>query len=405
VDIEFAPNSDGVPWMRFQSDDGRELYVGEVSGARLAEIYRQYRYRLFAMNIRDYVGESSTNKGIVDTAISEPDEFVFYNNGISAVASQIEGDAKSSVLHCRRFSIINGAQTVRSLSKAQLKENKPLRDVRVLVRVMGFSLGKDGDFLADVTRFNNTQNAIKVSDFRSNDPIQKDLNRRFAGLNRGGKSYLYKNKRSREAVGNKLPIGMEEFAKTVHAFRYGPDDMFGGTKYLFDVSPKGGYHRIFGEPVSHLNDEDFKLLAGTYFLCDEVHDLWRAKREVDNSEGHSAPGLERRWIVYFSAGELLRLIYRELKLDLDSHLRRLSRPSSWMDSPTNPTKMAISEVFKLACIAITKAYNQASSVNDFRHRNWFRAVKSLSEIKAELEIIPQYRSAKDLPVLHSPTRE
>ena len=63
VDILFKPNPDGVPWIQFQSEDDRDLYVGEVTGAQLANMYRQHKYRLFAMNIRDYVGESKTNKG------------------------------------------------------------------------------------------------------------------------------------------------------------------------------------------------------------------------------------------------------------------------------------------------------------------------------------------------------
>ncbi len=135
-----------------------------------------------------------------------------------------------------------------------------------MLRIMDFSLGKDSEFLSDVTRYNNTQNAIKVSDFRSNDPVQKEINRRFSGLNRNGKPYAYKNKRSREPVTGKLPIGMEEFAKTIYSFRYGPDDMYGGTRFLFDVSTRGGYTEIFGDPISHLNDDEFKLLAGTYFV-------------------------------------------------------------------------------------------------------------------------------------------
>jgi hypothetical protein len=163
VEIKFALSADGAPWIRSESVSGREMYVGEVSGAQLAELYRQYKYRLFAMNIRDYVGESKTNVGIVDTAIKHSDDFVFFNNGVSAVASQIEPDEDSNILRCRRFSIINGAQTIRSLAKAQIKQSGPLRDVRVLIKVMAFELGKDTDFLTDATRFNNTQNAIKVS--------------------------------------------------------------------------------------------------------------------------------------------------------------------------------------------------------------------------------------------------
>jgi hypothetical protein len=401
VEIKFVPNPDGLPWMFFESESGRNLYVGEISGSQLAEMYRQYKYKLFAMNIRDYVGESSTNKGIIESATKQPYEFVFYNNGISAVATDIEPDRENNALRCRRFSIINGAQTVRSLTKAQVKDNRPLRDVRVLLRVMDFSLASDTEFLSDVTRFNNTQNSVKISDFRSNDPVQKNLNRRFADLSRAGRSYIYKNKRSRESAGTKLPIGMEDFAKTIHAFRYGPDDMYGGTRFLFDISPKGGYSKVFGEPVSHLTDDDFKLLAGTYFLCEEVADSWKQKRERDNEEGKNSPGLERRWVVFYAVGELLRMIYKEKGLDLDADLRKLGKPNSWMDSPTDPSKLALAELFKLTATAIGKAYNQAAKNTDFRHRNWFRNSETLSQIREELDVIPEYRSLDKLPILNS----
>ncbi|MFZ0421173.1 MAG: AIPR family protein [Candidatus Sulfotelmatobacter sp.] len=396
IEIGFAPSPDGVPWIRLESKGGRDLYIGQVSGAQLAEMYRQYKYRLFAMNIRDYVGESTTNKGIVGTAVDLPDEFVFFNNGVSAVATQIEPDEEKQLLRCHRFSIINGAQTVRSLSKAQIKESLPLKDVRVILRVMDFSLSKDTDFLADVTRFNNTQNAVKISDFRSNDPVQKDLHRRFSDLNRAGKPYFYKNKRSRERSANKVPIGMEDLAKTVYAFRYGPDDMAGGTRYLFDVSNKGGYTKVFGEPVSQMKDDEFKLLAGTYFLCDEVHSMWKEKRETDNEEGKNSPGLERRWVVYYAVGELLRMVYGQDEAELDSDLRKLSKPNTWLDDETHTAKKTLIEIFKLAGTALNKAYNQASKNQDFRHRNWFRNPETLADIKAELGVIPEYRGLEGL---------
>jgi len=103
IDVQFVPGADGSPWIHSESEGGRDLFVGEVTGSQLAGMYRQYRYRLFAMNIRDYVGETKTNKGIVETALKEPEEFVFFNNGVSAVASQVEPDEESCILHCRRL--------------------------------------------------------------------------------------------------------------------------------------------------------------------------------------------------------------------------------------------------------------------------------------------------------------
>lgn len=194
---------------------------------------------------------------------------------------------------------------------------------------------------------------------------------------------------------------MEELAKSVYAFRFGPDDMFGGTKFLFDVSVKGGYTKIFGEPVSQMSDEQFRLLAGTYFLCDEVRELWKGKRERDNSEGESSPGLERRWVVYYAVGELLRLIYKVKNADLDTDLRRLGKPNRWMDDPKNATKIALREIFKLSCLATNKAYAQGEKQPNFRHRNWFRDPHTLTDINAELAVIPEYRSSRDLPLLTS----
>ncbi|MGC1913487.1 MAG: hypothetical protein WA660_16730, partial [Candidatus Acidiferrales bacterium] len=190
-----------------------------------------------------------------------------------------------------------------------------------------------------------------------------------------------------------------DLAKTVHAFRHGPDDMCGGTRYLFDDSPKGGYAKVFGEPVSHLPDDEFKLLAGTYFLCDEVQSLWKVKREDDNAEGRNTPGLERRWIVYYAVGELLRLIYQTRQTDLEADIRKLSKPNDWMDSDKNQAKGTLKEIFKLASTAINKVYVQASKDSEFRHRNWFRDSSTLADIKTELSSIPEYRSPKDLPLL------
>lgn len=404
VTVRFNPNSEGKGWIRFDSGSGRELYIGEVSGAEISEIYRPNKYRLFAMNIRDYVGDTATNKGIRDTAVKKPDDFVFFNNGVSAIATAVTEDANdSSILHCERFSIINGAQTVRSLVKAHEKDAGALKDVRVVLRIMQFRYSKDAEFLADVTKFNNTQNVIKISDFRSNDPVQKDLRSRFSKISVGAKTCDYKNKRRREADSNKFAISMDEFAKTIHAFRFGPDDMFGGTRYLFDTSPKGGYIKIYGEPVSHLDNRTFEILAGTYFLCSEVESLWRLQREKQVEDGKLSPALERRWMVYFAVGELLRMIYLAKSRDLDADLYYLSNPNKWINHPNHPVKAAITELFDMCSTAMEQTYGSAAKQDGFKHRNWFRSTATLDDVRRELSVIPKYRRS-DLPTLRKETQ-
>lgn len=402
ITVHFRPNADEVPWVHYQSATGRNMFIGQVSGSELADLYRTFKYRLFSMNIRDYVGETSTNKAIVSSALTKPEEFVFFNNGISAVATQVSADEDDpNVLLCKRFSIINGAQTVRSLRKAQYQDKTgALSKVRVVLRILDFSLLKEHDFLADVTKFNNTQNAIKISDFRSNDPVQKDLARKFEEVVRGGKKYWYKNKRSRESSENRIPINLEEFAKTIHAFRYGPDDMWGGTRYLFDISPKGGYEKVYGDPVSHLSEKDFALLAGTYFVCEYIREKWEADRALHREKQTPLhPALERRWMVYFVLAELLRLAYAKTAADLDTDIGRLSKPS-WLDAAENTPKACLQELYEIGITALTQAYNARAQANTFRHRNWFRVEQTLEDIKQALVPIPVFRGSNNpLPKL------
>jgi len=397
IPIHFRPSEDDEPWIEVGESSGRKMYVGQVSGSELADMYRTYKYRLFSLNIRDYVGDTATNKGIIETALEDADNFLFFNNGVSAVASRIEEDPENGTLRCTRFSVINGAQTVRSLRKAQVKDKEGvLKNTRVLLRISEFSLTKDHDFLTDITRFNNTQNSVKISDFRSNDPVQKDLARRFQGVVRGGKTYWYKNKRSREARDRVIPIGLEELAKTVHAFRFGPDDVWGGTKYMFEVGPKGGYEKVFGEPVSHLAENEFKLLAGTYFACEEIRSLWEEeKRKLQGNDEPLHLALERRWMVYYTVGELLRLSYKENEEELDEDLRRLSRPH-WLDESENEGKACLTELYGMATSALRQTYDiDARATENFRHRNWFRSESTLAQIRSTLGTIPAYRGAKN----------
>jgi hypothetical protein len=363
------------------------------------------------MNIRDYVGDTSTNKGIIKTAVAGPDDFFFFNNGISAVATKIEPDSAKNELLCSRLSIINGAQTVRSIAKAQKRDKHAVRNVSVMVRISQFALNAGADeqaFLDSITRFNNTQNSIKVSDFRSNDPVQMELAHRFEKLNRGGKKFWYKNKRVSKQDALRVPIGMEEFAKTVFAFRFGPDDMYGGTKFLFDTNPDGGYRMLFGDENGvwdALTEEEFKLLAGSWFICEHVRAVWSREKVRRLAEGlpETKNALERRWMVFFVVGELLREVYKQVGANLGSEIRRLSKPG-WMLEDGVEAR-TIEKYTRLGCSVLIKSYRSASKGPEFSHRNWFREKATLSDIRqeipSELQTLKMILDSGELPMLSS----
>jgi hypothetical protein len=403
ISLTFVPNDDGAPWLKLGSAHSRGVYVGLVRGSEIAEIYRPHnrRFRLFALNIRDWIGETSTNKGIVTTAETHPDDFLFFNNGISAVATSIDEDEGSCTLSCKNFSIINGAQTVRSLFRAQSRNASAVKKTVVMVRISTFSLGKEPTFLEEVTRYNNTQNKVSVSDFRSNDPVQRDLAVKFGALKRDGTTFWYKNKRSRERR-DRIPIEMEEFAKTIHAFQYAPHDMWGGTTRLFDTSKDGRYLFVFGDGAAAwvtVPEDRFQVLCGIWFVCEYIRTLWKQEKERRSKDELAGLALERRYMVYYAVGELLRMIYSESNLSLDDDLQKLGKPK-WTERD-GPEKSVLRELTKLAFSGLIKAYETASHAVDFRHRNWFRDRSYMSGIVSELRFIREIRTAgnQDLPLL------
>ena len=95
------------------------------------------------------------------------------------------------------MSVINGAQTTGSIGSVDLSK-KTLGDVRVLCRVIESS---DPGTIAEIVRFNNTQNAITSWDQYSNDPDQKRLLQEFKELGFG-----YNIKRGFVGAGDEITI-------------------------------------------------------------------------------------------------------------------------------------------------------------------------------------------------------
>lgn len=387
--IPMLPDSEGTPWCHFQGDD-RDLYLGEVKGTVLAQTLQTHKASLFTMNIRDYVGDSKTNKQIIATALSDPANFEYFNNGVTAVAGKITPDFDNKTLSCDRMSIINGAQTVRSLlaavNKPGIAMHKPVSSVRVLLRLLSFSYPSEVPFVAEVTKYNNTQNAVKIADFRSNDEVQKDIAHRFNNLNLKGRKYEYKNKRSTKRR-NSIAITLEEFAKALYAFKFGPDDMWGGTSKLFDASTAGLYTGIFEHPDSVLTNPEFNLLSGTFFACDFVKSLWEEHRKSLRLKKETMhPALERKGLVYFAIGEVARQAYRKQSWDLDHDLRKLANPNGWLqDEPTAP-KRALATAFDVASKVLTQRYDIAKKNPSFKHRNWFRDQETLRDIREGVDL-------------------
>jgi hypothetical protein len=180
-----------------------QAYVTAVPARVLHRLYSKHKTRLFSANVRDYLGSRSSdaniNNGIKRTAQSSPDDFWVFNNGITVLTHHFKEfivKGKRQLL-VRGISIVNGAQTtgaIGSLTKSP--------DAKALVPAR-FVQTSNPDLIYDIIQYNNSQNKVTASDFRSTDRIQKRLreevaeipNAKYEGGRRGGhKDVIERNK-------------------------------------------------------------------------------------------------------------------------------------------------------------------------------------------------------------------
>jgi len=147
-------------------------YYGYVQAQVIAEWWANRRERLFSQNIRAFLGTTDVNSSIRNTLRTEPENFWYFNNGITILCSKIKktllfGDKSSSgVFDCCGVSIVNGLQTVGTIGEAYLENPASLNEAKVFVRLISLE-NCPADFAKRVTRATNTQNQVEIQDFVS----------------------------------------------------------------------------------------------------------------------------------------------------------------------------------------------------------------------------------------------
>ena len=236
-------------WLLFEKP--RRTIVAVVKANTLINLYRKERERIFAVNIRSFLGRKGINKDIVLTAQNHPDKFFYFNNGVSAICTGFEFDEKTGRFRGEHFQVINGAQTIGALKSAKTVSS----DTEVLLRITeGESVKTEKGFNADVIRFNNTQNIIKSSDFRSNDPIQLWLEKRFNDHRARGaqvKRIAYMRKRTFKRAPHADVLRLEDMARIRYTWLKEPTRATADPKSLWAFIADGGAYEVaFG-----VNDE------------------------------------------------------------------------------------------------------------------------------------------------------
>jgi hypothetical protein len=238
-------------WIR--RDTPFEAWQGTVAVRDVARWYAEHGNALYEQNVRNALGLTRINSGIKETLLGEPENFWYFNNGITVLCNRIEpywpGRRLSNepvVLNLDGVSVVNGAQTVTAIHEAMLQNPDNAENADVTVRA--FSLGEDRPAYARrITETTNTQNDVSQRDFIALEPAQAEIREDFL-LSPLGKTYVYKRGEPDPAPEAGCSVVHAAIALAcAHrspelAVRAGQD-----TDLLWERGTGGAYPRLFGE--------------------------------------------------------------------------------------------------------------------------------------------------------------
>ena len=249
-----------------KAGDRHTSVITVIKGTDIKALYRKEGRNLFHANIRYYLGgNTKVNDELRKTLSGEkPQEFYIFNNGISAICSDMQMRRLTSgggEIVCEKFQIINGAQTVATIGS--FPNDSQLEKVNVLLRITELGDSKNEDELRRlIIHRNNRQTAMGHADFRSNDPIQRFLEHQIQRqkiLYRRDPPHaevVYLRKREfRRQTKRRVSITLSMLAKALYAYQgKKPARLYSASAFLFDTTKDvGEYPKLFwGEDGNEL---------------------------------------------------------------------------------------------------------------------------------------------------------
>lgn len=295
-----AATTEGVHH-RFDPKTEIESWVFSMAAADVGALFKKSGVRLFARNIRGYLGESpDINEAMAKTVKSEPENFWYYNNGVTIVCDEAKREVESGldVLRVERAQVINGQQTTRTL------ERTPSRRASVLVKVIRIPRTAEDharyeDLVSSIVRATNWQNPITPSDLISNDYIQVYLERE---LRKRGYQYLRKRESKSEARRRAdsqtyFQVSKFELAQSVASAESDPSIVRQGREALFD---ERNYRGIF-------RTEFVEFYLKRYWLLRIVNSV---------AYGRSREFKYAKWLVYNRVFEIVSQVVSSKEMSL-----------------------------------------------------------------------------------------
>ena len=270
--------------------------------------------QLYEKNVRQFLGSRrKINRRIADTLRDSPELFGLYNNGITIVVSDYATRSDGSCVLADPY-VVNGCQTTRTIwdvlhqrldsggtgTSAELDDWRERADRGVVVAKI---VKGDSAQITDITRFTNSQNAVREQDFialrddfRSWQRVAEDRYGLYLEIQRGGWD-------ARKAYQKSHP-NTRQFSEAANAF-----DLLKvyAAGWLREPGTANGARQTFhpgGRTFSRITEGDERIdvddMYGSYRL-QKMADQFKFGRRAENP----SRGLTK-YLFYFVVLEFLR---------------------------------------------------------------------------------------------------
>ena len=166
-------------------NDDYDYALTAIPAEALRLLYEKFGSRLLEANVRSFlsVKGKGVNAGIQNTLRSAPERFMAYNNGIVIVADEMRlgksDEGASGIAWLKGLQIVNGGQTTASIYFTKKKyPDINLSRVRVPAKIIVMRAqdsAKEEALVSDISRFANSQNAVRQSDLSANKPFHVEI--------------------------------------------------------------------------------------------------------------------------------------------------------------------------------------------------------------------------------------
>ena len=258
--------------IEYQLPDGTQAKVYAINAKQLIKLQGIQDRTLFYKNVRYGVGNSRVNKSIRDNILNKAEHlnFFLYHNGITIVCEKLDEYLDQNKITISNYAVINGCQSMLTFF-----ENKGELTNNLFVPVKIIKTHITSPLVKNITYFANNQNAISIRDLRSNDSVQRSLQKEFETVFHGTVAYI--RKRGEDEEGHQEIIDRDFAAQLIAAVYLQEPHNTHLKQHLFGTD----YSRIFSR----------KITAEKIYLAKLIYDVVKQKAALLDNEKIRGYGL------------------------------------------------------------------------------------------------------------------